>query len=150
MYECLIIPIERSDEFVIQQFSVFEVIPVEESECCEVQDDKEISDIGFEIPLHDVLQEVDQEVVEGQYHPKLEDGSHPLVLVGHQVLEGEEGGDVEDEQLARAGVTSLQKESSPSKKAIYGIIYFVNSQLTMEGSRYYGENPYLSSIFQKQ
>lgn len=55
MYECLIIPIERSDEFVIQQFSVFEVIPVEESECCEVQDDKEISDIGFEIPLHDVL-----------------------------------------------------------------------------------------------
>lgn len=88
--------------------------------------------------------------MEGQYHPELEDGSHPLVLVGHQVLEGEEGGDVEDEQLARAGVTSLQKESSPSKKAIYGIIYFVNSQLTMEGSRYYGENPYLSSIFQKQ
>ena len=66
MYECLIIPIEGSYEFVIQQFSVFEVIPVEESECCEVQDDKKISDIGFEIPLHDVLQEVDQEVVEGE------------------------------------------------------------------------------------
>lgn len=88
--------------------------------------------------------------MEGEYDPEFEDGSHSFVFVGHEVLEGEEGWDVEDEELSRLWVTSLQNESSPSKKAIDGIIYFVNSQLTMEGSRYYGENPYLSSIFQKQ
>lgn len=88
--------------------------------------------------------------MEGKYDPKLQDGSHSLVFISHEILESEEGRDIEHEQLGRVGLTSLQNESSPSKKAIDGIIYFVNSQLTMEGSRYYGENPYLSSIFQKQ
>lgn len=49
------------------------------------------------LPLDHELQEVDQYVVEGQHHPKLEDSLDAEAIVGHQILEGEEDRYIEDQ-----------------------------------------------------
>lgn len=100
MYAFLVVLIEWSDDLIVDHFRVFEVVPVEDGQGSEVHHAQERPASHIGLPLDHKLQKVDEDVVEGEHDPKLEDGLDAGVVVGHQVLEGEEDGYVEDEQLA--------------------------------------------------